>query len=230
MKRAIKCFLLAAVFVLSICISSTSAAELFSSQYPKYWATQNSHGQALLKYTNYNLTSHYSAVTTSVIGTASGRWAVTADGYARVVASQASSSESHRVYHVASTPSFWYSLNNNNMTLANSYAAITRPFDTSGSEMTGSNYRIRTAGINGANVYYPDSDWGTYTISASEINLFAIQTTAVKTTIIAHEAGHALGFGYYESESTIMRESISTMSSTLTDYDKNCLAAKYPYS
>jgi hypothetical protein len=219
MKKTIICVMF--ILALALCSVSVSAEELYPT-YPKAWMNRNSHGQALLKYTDYNLSGYYSGISVS---TASGRWAVTANSYQRVVVSAAASNESYRVYHVASLPDFWK--NKVGEYWMNDAAAVTFPYGSNGSELT---QQSSSPDIKGANVYYPDTTYGDGTTGMWEDNAFASLSTAVKNNVICHETGHALGFGHVSSGTSVMREVPANMSSSLSASDKTNLAAKYPYS
>jgi len=219
MKRITKCIIII-VMILTVC-GSVSAEELYPV-YPKAWMNRNAHGQALLKYTDYNLSSNYTQISVS---TASNRWAATASGYQRVIVSVASSSETYRVYHVAATPTFW--INKVGDEWMNDAAAIAFPYGSNGSEL---NQNSSSPDIKGANIYYPDNTYGDGTTGLFEDNYFESLSTAKKNNVICHETGHALGFGHVSIGTSVMRELVDDMSSSLSTYDLNCLSSKYPYS
>lgn len=219
MKKRLLFFavLLSCLILISSIPICASAAELYSSSYPKAWYARTS--------SNYPYVAHYDSNVFSTYGVyISGGYSIwNNSGRASNYSISSSSSTSYRIYHMVPTLTWWQNILSSN---AQFVQAITYPYDTNGTQITSGNYATTTSSIRSATVYYQPTGTG--------YNSFNNLSNTEKYCVIAHEIGHALGFGHYDgttssgSYASIMNSLQDRSFTALTNYDYACLITKYP--
>lgn len=129
-----------------------------------------------------------------------------------VTASSTTSFASAKLVHVNASQA-WWDAQFNAFEVEEVYAA-TAIYDTNGVGISASNVASTTRLIGGANIYY------------SPYSVFGDFTTTNYKSLVAHEIGHALGFGHYEDTPSIMNDGKLSFTSLQT-YDINEFNDKY---
>jgi len=214
MRKRFRTFIIA----LSICtliITNIKAYEIYPL-YPKAWLSRTSYNQAALVHYYGNLQSTYSDIS---IATAYGMWSVNCNGNVYVTNTVTNDPNSScRIYYMVPTQTFWHTVWGCSDAWFNGY---TQWYDSNGIEITSQTASNTTSYIKAANIF----------IQPPEYDVFADYPTSEKICVVAHEIGHALGFGHTPQNvptgNTIMDDT-ATSYTAITALDKSNLIAKYP--
>ncbi len=183
-----------------------SAVERYAS-HPLYW--QHYSGNSLyIAWFDYNVSNW---LVSSNLSGGHDYWANNSSDVSIICEEQSSSYGNPRIAHATPTSEWWES---NVSPFLDVYAACEK-YDSNGTVITDSNYSGCTNYIRSANIYYtPDESL------MSQLNVRNIKC------MIAHEIGHALGYGEYNMGDSIMNQGVKTFSG-LQQYDLNELERNY---
>ena len=202
--------------------SDVRAYEIYPN-YPKAWSSRTTYNQAALIHYDGNLESVYSDVS---IATAYNKWAVSCSGnvYVTNTVTQNPQNPSGRIYYLVPTQQYW--ANKFGEFSGVSVLGYTFLYDTNGIEIHDEQTASTTTSlIKSANLF----------IQPQSFTAFDDLTVAQKHCVIAHEIGHALGFGHpKDSEGHEIETHESIMDHEAKDYlgigpqDCDNLISKYP--
>ena len=199
------------------------AAELFPNA-PKEWQNQTSSGMADVKhFKNVAPGSQIEVVYPESANIASGYalWEVAAVGKQRVQNSTGTATGNlGTITHMVPTSAFWRDYFGD---YYKDYMGYTRLYAPNGNEITMDNADSMGSYIRSATIYYMPYD-NEYVY----LQQLMAYSPSEFTSLIAHEIGHALGFGHVTDTSSIMYNRAEA--TALNANDKANLAAKYPVS
>lgn len=201
-------------------IHIASAVELYTPA--KSWNTRTNSNQAYLKHYEYSLNNANKpsyVYPNASISSGYSKWAVNTSYGVRVYNQTIyTMNDPNLIVHMVPTESFWLSLFSTQFT-ALTTDGWTVNYDTNGTQITESNMSTTTSGIKSSNIFYRPP-------MSNEYVSLSTYTSTEFAALIAHEIGHALGFGHTTSSTSIMYP--GTPANSLNQNDKTALYTKYP--